>query len=63
MNDLQRWELADYRMKKAKSTFEEVALLVENMIANLILHNYFINFPTTGSFWNSFFSIKKINHE
>ena len=34
MNDLQRWELADYRMKKATATFSEVALLIENELWN-----------------------------
>ena len=34
MNDLQRRELAEYRMKKAASTFSEVALLIENQLWN-----------------------------
>lgn len=41
MNDLQRWELADYRMKKATATFSEVALLVENELWNTAVNRLY----------------------
>ncbi len=41
MNDLQRLELADYRMKKATATFSEVALLVENELWNTAVNRLY----------------------